>query len=414
VLWQYAVVRRAQAGRPIEALAGMPDLDDADKQCVTKLLMAVAPAAFFISTELVTVCLMHIAGISMRHGVSDVSAYGLAGYGAVLSGAFGRCHDAHAFGQVALRLNERFGNAALTSKLYFLNGTYLTTWARPFAEAREQLRFARQAALASGDTAYEAYSAATLVIIHYCEAVELPMLESCAQDSLAVTTRRRDDDMSAIVSAQLRFAAALRGDSAALSLPGSSDAEFRASLTDGHTPIGLYYYYHLHAELAYLFGDAARAQALLCDAHRRMQGIFSVPTTVDLFLLDALVAARSWDASGFAGRRRLAWTLARRCKKLAHFARACPANFESHAQLAQAERARVHGDVAAAADHYTRAIEAARAYGAVKREALALELASRFYRAQGRSSEADAHRVEAVAAWRRLGASAKADATDGP
>jgi hypothetical protein len=120
------------------------------------------------------------------------------------------------------------------------------------------------------------------------------------------------------------------------------------------------------------------------------------------------VAARSWDASGFAGRRGLAWTLARRCKKLAHFARACPANFESHAQLAQAERTRVHGDVAAAADHYTRAIEAARAHGAVKREALALELASRFYRAQGRSAEADAHRGEAVAAWRRLGASAKA------
>ena len=410
VLLGYAAVRRAQAGRSIETLGGLPELDDVDQKCVTKLLVAVAPAAFFVSTELVTVCLMRIAQISMRHGVNDVSAYGLAGYGAVLSGAFGRCHDAHAFGQLALRLNERFGNDALTSKLHFLCGTYLTPWARPFAEAREQLRFARQAAVASGDTAYEAYAAATWVVIHYSEGVELETLERCAEESLAVTTRRRDDDMSAIVSAQLRLAAALRGTATTLSLPGSTDAEFRASLADEHTPIGLYYYYYLNAELAYLFGDAARARALLRDAHRRVQGIFAVPTTVDLLLLDALVAARLHDTGGFAARRRLAWTVARRCRKLAHFARACPANFESHARLAAAEQARLGGDAAAAMEHYAAAIEAARAHGAPKREALALELAARFLGDQARAAEADAYRSEAIAAWRRFGATAKAEA----
>ena len=220
--------------------------------------------------------------------------------------------------------------------------------------------------------------------------------------------------MSAIVSAQLRFAAALRGDSAALSLPGSSDAEFRASLTDGHTPIGLYYYYYLHAELAYLFGDAARAQALLArraPAHAghllRPHDGGPVPARRAGGGAQAGTRADSSGAAASPGRWRAA------ASKLAHFARACPANFESHAQLAQAERARVHGDVAAAADHYTRAIAAARAHGAVKREALALELAARFYRAQGRTAEADAHRLEAVAAWRRFGATAKADASDG-
>ena len=66
------------------------------------------PVEFFVSTELVTVCLMRIARLSISNGVSDASAYGLAGYGAVLAGAFGKCHDAHAFGQLALGLNQRF------------------------------------------------------------------------------------------------------------------------------------------------------------------------------------------------------------------------------------------------------------------------------------------------------------------
>ena len=413
LLWEYAWVRRAQGTRKIGELLSLPELTDVKQQCVMRLLMAVAPAAFFVSTELVTVCLMRIARLSMENGVSDASAYGLAGFGAVLAGAFGKCHGAHAFGQLALQLNERFRNDQLASKLYFLNGTYLTAWARPFAQAREQLRLARTAAVRSGDTAYEAYSAATSTLIDYCDGADLRAAEAHAERALVVTRRHREQDMSGIISAQLRFAAALSGketDPLALNLPRSDDATFLASLSDAQTPIAMFYYHHLRAELALLFGELKRARTSLAQAHKREKGIFSVPVTVDLLLLDALLAARAWDTTGFVARRSLGWTLSRRCEKLAHFAEACPQNFAAHHRLAAAEMARVHGDRARAIAEYANAIEAARSSGTRKREALALELTSRFYRAEERTAEADTYLAQAISAYRLWGASAKADA----
>src|SRR5262249_4271233 len=153
------------------------------------------PPAFFVDTQLVSLCLMRIARLSMKHGLTDVSSYGFAGYGLVLSGAFLKQEEAYQFGQLSLRLNERFKNPRLVSKLLCLNGTFLTPWVRGFAEAEEQLRRSNAAGLKYGDTAYEAYAAATLAAITFCESRDLAEVQSCAERSRVITSRRRDDDM---------------------------------------------------------------------------------------------------------------------------------------------------------------------------------------------------------------------------
>src|SRR5262249_19643995 len=144
----------------------------------------------------------------------DVSSYGFGGYGAVLSGAFMKHDEAYQCGQLALRLNERFDNHRLVSKLFYLNGAFLTPWVRPFSDALAQLHVAAETGLKYGDTAYEAYAAATLSVITFCQSAGLAEVRACAESGRVITSRRRDDDMTAMVSAHARFAAALQSDSA--------------------------------------------------------------------------------------------------------------------------------------------------------------------------------------------------------
>src|SRR5690606_22190713 len=94
-------------------------------------------------------------------------------------------------------------------------------------------------------------------------------------------------------------------------------------------------------------------------------------------LLHVLVAARCCEGEPWRMRRRRRRAIARRLKRLARWARACPANFEAQYLIACAEKARVAGDHAAASAAFDAAIASARRHGAVKREALALELAAR-------------------------------------
>src|SRR5262245_11218954 len=70
-------------------------------------------------------------------------------------------------------------------------------------------------------------------------------------------------------------------------------------------------------------------------------------------------------------------------RELRAWAANCPQNFEDRAALVAAEIARIEGRPLEATDLYERAIASARASGFVHNEALAYELAARFYAARG-------------------------------
>jgi len=411
VLREYIGARWVQERRPAAQLANLPLLADSRLKGALEILIALAPPLFFTDTNLLTWALLRVARLSMRHGVCDVSSYGIAGYGVVLAGAFGQHQEAAELGKLALALDRRFANPRLAAKLAYVNGGYIVPWVRPYADGKEQLRTAYRLAIKHGDPAYEVYSAAVLSVLTFCESKDLAGVRETAEWARDIAIRRADKDMACMPDVQARHAAALAGHAGSardLGVPGSTDAELRASLDDATTPIALFYYYFCNAELAYLDGDAARAEQLLAQAHRRKEGIFSIPTTAELCLLDALVAARRHAQVGRAARARLRLALDSCVRKLDAWAESCPHNFAAQAHIARAERARVHGRHSEASERYDRAVAAAREHQAPRREAFALELAAAHAHAQGEPERARALTREAVLAYRRWGAQGKA------
>jgi predicted ATPase len=410
LLAEHAQVRWFLNGRPPAHLIDLQENENPRIRAANELLTYIVPALFFTDTTLMEVCLARIALYSLKHGLSSASAFGFAGYGTFLSGTLGKYADAYEFGQLSLRVNDRFQDPRLTCKLLFQNGTYLTPWVRPYWEAREQLVQAGKAGLRGGDLAYEAYSAATLAIVTYCEAADLGVMQERGESARDIAASRRDYHMSGIGAALARYCAALRGEAEpqGLSSPELSDADFRASLDEARMPIAVFYYHYLNAELAYAFCEDARAQAFIDEAARLTRSIFSIPTTAEYCLLEVLVAARLHDAAGWAERIGLRRVIARGLKQLAGWARTCPANFESGYFIARAEHARVGGHHDAALKDYECAHQAADQHRQPKRAAQALELAARLEQLRGAHAEATMLARKAIAAYERWGAQAKA------
>src|SRR5439155_15219404 len=75
--------------------------------------------------------------------------------------------------------------------------------------------------------------------------------------------------------------------------------------------------------------------------------------------------------------------LAAHYRQLEIWAENCPENFENRAALVGAEIARIEGRALEAEQLYEQSIRSARANGFVHNEALANELAARFYAARG-------------------------------
>jgi len=409
LLREYAALRWRHGRRPIAELVALPEMTDPPTRTAMRVFMAVSPAAYYVDSLLLSLMLLRMSNLSLRLGVSNVSSYEFGGYGLVMTGVFGKHAEAHQLGEVSLALDRRFENDRLSSRLYFVSGTYLAPWALPFAEAKQRIRKGWELGLRYGDAAYEAYSAATLSMMSLNEAHDLAEQQACAEWARGITDLRRDRGMTGMVITHQRYCATLRGqtdDVLSLSTDESSDQAFRAGLSD-ETPLALFYYYLLSAELNYLFGDAARAEQLLADAAPWISGIFGTPTTVEHCLLHVLVDARRCEGATWWTRRRRRRAIARRIKRLARWARACPENFEAQYLIACAEQARVAGDDDAASAGFDAAIASARRHGAVKREALALELAARHSAALGEAEKASSLLAEAVDAYRRWGAEAR-------
>src|SRR5262249_11583938 len=94
-------------------------------------------------------------------------------------------------------------------------------------------------------------------------------------------------------------------------------------------------------------------------------------------------------------------------RQLRAWAAICPQNFEDRAALVGAEIARVEGRPLAAMDLYERAIMSARANGFVHNEALAYELAARFYAGRGFNEVAHLYLGNARRGYLRWGADGK-------
>ena len=121
----------------------------------------------------------------------------------------------------------------------------------------------------------------------------------------------------------------------------------------------------------------------------------------------ALSHAACCDSAAADQRQRHVEALAAHHRQLEVWAENCPENFENRAALVGAEIARLEGRELDAMRLYERAIRSARANGFVHHEALAHELAGRFYLQRGFETAGSAHLGHARACYALWGADGK-------
>jgi predicted ATPase len=415
VLAEYAATRRAQRGRSAEQLRFLPKLCDARMRSVLRILVALAPAAaFHANGNLLPWIMMRIAHLSMELGLSETSPYGFAGYGMVLAGAFGKFEEAAAFGALAVDLADAGKNPRIIAKTHFLNAGFILPWVEGFDRSREALDEASELARLYADTEYQMYSRALVVHLGVGMGTDVQVAQQWAERGRGVAALCSANGMVARMEVVLRYAAALRGETPSLvdlSSPESSHADFVASL--GGELATMYVSLAL-AELAYLADDLPRAEAHVAEMHRRIHAAFAKPELADIWFTSALVAARGCDGATAEGRAERLVQVGRASRKLDAWARSCPANFEPHAAIVRAELLRLAAPAPIAAAAYETAIAAARRHGQPKREAIACELAERHARTMGDALAARQYRRAAVDAYRRWGATAKAEMLASP
>src|SRR5262249_1304508 len=288
----------------------------------------------------------------------------------------------------------------------------LVPWTRPLGEAIDPAHRSLQMAKDHGDLTFAAYALRDLSYILLASGSSLDRVEREAEQGLEFV--RRLGFFLDRISATLAFVRTLRGRTPKF---GSlDDRDFAERLFEERAAaqpiVSLEYHYWIRKLQARLL---AGEHASAIDALDKVDTCYRASASLSLFMLQkaeyhfyAALCLAAWcvplGPDPYSKHRE---ALERHQRQLQEWAAICPQNFEDRAALVGAEIARIEGRSLDAMDLYEQAIVSARANGFVHNEALAYELAARFYAARGFEEVADLYLGNARRCYLRWGADGK-------
>ncbi|WP_246641427.1 trifunctional serine/threonine-protein kinase/ATP-binding protein/sensor histidine kinase [Paraburkholderia edwinii] len=374
-------------GQPFDQLAALPPMSDPAAKAMVEVLTEIVPAAYFTDMNLCCLVVCRIANISFEHGNSNGSVYAYSLLGFFLRTFFDDHEAAFGFGKLALELSARPGLSRFKARCYNNFAYSINPWTNPIRSGRELLQQALNAAEEVGDPSFAAYIHFSLMTDMIASGDPLDQVHEEGKRGFDFASKARFGLIVDVMTGHLLFIRAMRGLTPRF---GSfDDAQFDEARFEQHleadpglaNPSCIYWIRKLQAR--YLAGDFAAA---VVAASKAAPLLWTSPASfeqAEYHFYAALAHAALCDFASAHERRGEMEVIASHSRQIALWAQKCPANFENRTALLAAEMARIEGRESDAMHGYERAIRSSREHGFVQNEALANELAARFYLARG-------------------------------
>jgi histidine kinase len=382
----------------------LPELSPAGGEhtlALSRTLVDVAPYAFLMCSDALFIIMMELSYIMMQKGNSVYTPYSCCGLALGMIAGFGDYVLAHQIMQAGFRINERYPDSDIRSKITMIYLVFVKYWREPLTDIEDSLKLSLSYTIAAGDKAYGTYAGIYTAPQRVLYARDLTALlgNFDAMRSFIITANVSEAPESVLLSENfIRF---LQGDP-----EGTVTAAGRAYDVDAFYALTLrQMQLSLNALIAafegmrlYYRGEWAAAAEYL---DRHIPGLGRSP---GLFFHygNRLFAALAHAEGG--GTRTTIRRVRALHRQLVKFAAGCPENFRAGCLLVEAQLRRLEGKPVMAEALFERAIADAAARGWTAYEALANECYGRFLLARGRERFAGTAMREAWRLYRRWGA----------
>ncbi|WP_437708496.1 AAA family ATPase [Sorangium sp. So ce448] len=411
-------VWKALGDRAIEGLVHLPPMTHPEIKIAMSILKSVSVAAYFVDQNLHHLILERMVTLSLLHGNAESSAHAYTAFARVLGPRFGRYKEAYLFGKLGYDLAEKSEDLAAKPTVIFLFGQLTVFWTRHYRETYPYNRLGFNAAVECGDLNNACYHCVWASVFPLLCGEPLEDVLRLTEERLGFVRKAGYAFIHGILLSGRYLIQTLRGRPVHYAMLDGSELDqeaFEARLPPGSSYGAHSLYYSLKAQALFLLGSPREALAastrVVVDYDWRMDAGAEIPETFYVHAL-ALAAAADDAHEATSPERELPGGLLACERQLGEWAASCPDNYLHKHTLVRAEIARLLGREIEAIRLYEQAISSAQEGGFVQHEAIASELAARFYLDRGLSTPAVAHLQRARAAYFRWGAHAKVEQLD--
>jgi PAS domain S-box-containing protein len=413
---EYERIWSQLGSRSIEQLVDLPLMSDPESRATLDVLTEVVTPALFTDENLLSLVICRMANLSLEHGNSDGSCFAYVWLGMILGPHFGDYRAGFRFGRLGYDLVEKHRLLRYQARAYMSFGNLVIPWTKHIQTGRDLVRRAFDAANKIGDLTFAAYSCNNLNTNLLGSGDPLPDVQREAENGLEFARKARFGLVIDIITAQLGLIRTLRGltpEFGAFDDERFDESRFEHHLqSDPRLALPECWYWIRKLQARVYANDCTSALEAASNAQRLLWTSPSFFELAEYHFYGALARAAHYDAGSPDERPQDLDALAVHHKQLEVWAENCPENFANRAALTGAEFARLQGRDLDAMRLYEQAIQSAREHGFVQNEALAHEVAARFYLARGLETIGLVYLSNARSCYQRWGALGKVKQLD--
>ncbi|MEE8289421.1 MAG: AAA family ATPase, partial [Nitrosomonadaceae bacterium] len=402
--------RKNMRDRDIASLLDEPEMTLTEKKVALRLLSNLIPVSVITNRKLLAVVTVRMVNLSLRYGHTPDSSTGYSFYGMLLCSVLGNYKSGYDFGMLAIKLSDKFNNAKEKCKTSHVFATYINHWSKHIKLAELFYDQGFHAGLESGELQYSGYHCYNKALRSYYQSQPLSDLIPKLIELLKFTQKTKNQHATDIITAvQL----------AVLNLTGRttgkcdfhnemfSDAQYQENCQAGQSFFALGQYKILKAQVLYLYGQLDDALNYILSADKMLSYVAgTIAVAARNFCHSLVLTARYPEVARKTQKQYLA-QLETNQEQMKVWAENCPEGFHHKYFLVAAEMARITSKEWEAADLYDQAIESAGKNEFIQDEALANELAAKFYLAKNRETLAKVYLFAAHYCYQKWGATMK-------
>ncbi|BAY65681.1 two-component hybrid sensor and regulator [Calothrix brevissima NIES-22] len=399
-------------GKAIAELVHLPIMTKPENIAAMKILMRVLPAAFQSDPVMVPLITFAMVQLSIKYGNTSVSAYGYSLYGLLLCGAFNEINAGCEFGKLALGILAKFNSSELKAKILTVVNAHIAHWQQHIKDTLAPAIEGYSTGLETGDLEYAGYCAYIYPVHSFWLGKELEILEK--DFSIYVNSLKKIKQQVAFYWSSIYYQTVLnlQGKSGNLyKLVGTAYDEETMLITHQKAN-DLYTINHLFINklfISYLFYDYDQALNNAEMAEQSLGGVTGLVVVPLFYFYDSLVRLALYSRVPVSEQQAILEKVQTNQEKMEVWANHAPMNYLHKFNLVNAEKYRVLERKYEAGDWYDRAIFLAKTNGYTQEEALANELAAKFYLDWGKETVAAGYMQQAYYCYTRWGSLAKTD-----
>ncbi|ALF56008.1 serine/threonine protein kinase [Nostoc piscinale CENA21] len=400
------------AGRRIEDLSKLPEMMDNQAMAAMRILVSAAGFVYQAVPELYLLFAAAEINLSLKFGNTSLSSCAYVIYGLILCGVLEDIESGYEFGKLALSLLTKFNSKEVNPKTLLTFNTAIRHWKEHARNVLTSLLESYTVAMETGDLEFAAYSIHAYSFSSYLIGKELIGLEREIRNYSNVIKQIKQQTVFYWNEIYRQTVLNLLGaDDDPTILIGEAYNEIQTLPVhlENNDGIGLIDFYINKLYLNYLFQDFTQAIANANLAENYLHSGTGQLIIPFFRFYDSLSRLAIYHNASHSEKQNILDRVENNQEKIKRWSDHASMNYLHKFYLVEAEKYRVTGKYLEAIESYDRAISLAKENEYINEEALANELAARFYLEWGKEKIAQTYLTDAYYCYVRWGAKAKVD-----